>query len=271
MKYRMVCTDLDGTFLNKRSEVTRENLEAVEKMAKAGIEFVPVTGRILGGIPPELMESEYIRYIICSNGACIYDKKTKQEIITPLDRATLDRILDTVSEYSHISSVHYGSRERIDATKYAECDKYNVNKVYQLYYSYVADFNENFSEWIRTVDGGVKMFTAFFEREADKLECKARLSSIDSVHVTSSFPENIEFFNKDATKGCAITRLTDMLGISLDEVIAVGDSENDLSMLEVAGLALAVENATDEVKKSSDEIICSNADNTAKYVWEHFV
>ena len=81
---------------------------------------------------------------------------------------------------------------------------------------------------------------------------------------------NLEIFNSDAGKGHTLVALAQRLGIPVEQTIAMGDSENDLSMIKAAGLGLATANAFDFVKEKADAVICSNDEHVAKYVLEHF-
>ncbi|HDI7330654.1 TPA: HAD family phosphatase [Staphylococcus aureus] len=83
----------------------------------------------------------------------------------------------------------------------------------------------------------------------------------DNVDATTSKPFFLEFMAKDVSKGNAIKALCQKLGYSVDQVIAFGDSMNDKSMFEVAGLAIAMGNASDELKQYADEITLDHNEN----------
>ncbi len=271
MKYKMLCTDLDGTFLNKRGLVESDSLKAIEKVAKAGIEFVVVTGRVFAGIPTEILECPYVRYIICSNGACIYDKKSGKTLNQYLSHDSLEKIKSVLSEFDHILCAHDNGREHIDATNYENRKLYHINEMFEYYFSIVGDLDENFPIWFSDSDLKIEMLTAFFKNSEDRLNCAERLSQIDDVYVTSSFPQNIEFFSSKATKGEAVKKLAEILGIETNEIIAIGDSDNDVPMLEFSALGLAVSNANERAKAAADYIICSNEENSLLYTYVNFI
>ena len=83
--------------------------------------------------------------------------------------------------------------------------------------------------------------------------------------------KNLEIFNKIATKGYGVEQLCSMLGISRQEMITVGDSDNDVTMLEAAGLGLAVKNAALSTKNAADKIICSNDENILCCILENIL
>lgn len=77
-RYKIVCSDLDGTLLNNNSEISKENLKAIDELVEHGVYFVPSTGRAYGEIPEELRDNSAIRFMICSNGAVLLDRQEKK-------------------------------------------------------------------------------------------------------------------------------------------------------------------------------------------------
>jgi hydroxymethylpyrimidine pyrophosphatase-like HAD family hydrolase len=78
-------------------------------------------------------------------------------------------------------------------------------------------------------------------------------------------------YSSDAGKGKTLAAFADKLGVDISDVIAVGDSNNDATLIEKAGLGLAVANACDALKEIADQTICDNSEHIAKYVLEHFI
>ena len=76
MKIKLVACDLDGTLLNDKGEVSRENLDAIKELTERGIYFVPASGRAYAELIPPLSENPYIRYYALSSGANLYDKES---------------------------------------------------------------------------------------------------------------------------------------------------------------------------------------------------
>ena len=111
-----------------------------------------------------------------------------------------------------------------------------------------------------------------FEWKPDDLENVARILRQDArLNVVSVCPYNLEITYKEADKGRALTALADMISLPVCETIAVGDSENDISMLEAAGLGLAMENSKDMVKMRADETICHCDEHAVKFIKEKYI
>ena len=83
----------------------------------------------------------------------------------------------------------------------------------------------------------------------------------DQLFITISKPYFLEFMNKEVDKGASLTRLANILGVKIEEVIAIGDSYNDLTMIKAAGLGVAMGNAVDAVKEIANLITTSNEEN----------
>ena len=99
MKYKVICTDLDGTLLDTESQLSAENSEAIEALVNRGIIFVPTTGRTIIELPNEVRNHKSIRYFIYSNGAGIYDSKEDKAYEKLLDSETVGKILDVLEKY----------------------------------------------------------------------------------------------------------------------------------------------------------------------------
>jgi hydroxymethylpyrimidine pyrophosphatase-like HAD family hydrolase len=97
------------------------------------------------------------------------------------------------------------------------------------------------------------------------------LLALGDVKIAASEKYNIEIYHKSAGKGRALYPLAEFLGCDISEIIAVGDSKNDVEMVEEAGLGLAMSNSMEELKAIADEIICSNEEHAAKYILENYI
>ena len=111
----------------------------------------------------------------------------------------------------------------------------------------------------------------FFRDDCELSKCREELSAIPGILVTASVAHNLELVSARAGKGAALTALADVLRINKDEIIAIGDSTNDISMFEVSGLSLCAANGAEEAKKCADTVICSNEEGVADYVLKNII
>ena len=105
MEYRIIASDLDGTLLNDKKEVSPENIAAIARMAELGVYFVPCSGRTLSEIPENVKSIPSVRYIIHSDGAVIHDKVTGERIERCMTQGAVKPALDILFEYENSMTV----------------------------------------------------------------------------------------------------------------------------------------------------------------------
>ena len=272
-KYKIVASDLDGTLLNKEQIVSEENHYAISQMSRLGIEFVPTTGRAMNEIDPSLINSPDIRYIITSNGAVVYDKNIGKPVFTRyVPRDDVRFVLETLRPYNVFIVVHEGGKTYFDKNKYNP-EFLNICGVGE-YYGYIigqhAEAVENYEDFLIS-SGEVELICLFFESDEAARISKQIFEDSGALYAVSPGTNYLEVYSADAGKGKTLAALADKLGIDIADVIAVGDSNNDSSMFEVAGLGLAVANACDALKELADQTICDNSQHIAKYVLENLL
>ena len=272
-KYKIVASDLDGTLLNKEQTVSAENLCAISQMKRLGIEFVPTTGRGMNEVDLSLINSPDIRYIITSNGAAVFDTKLGKNILTRyIPRDIVRLVLEAIRPYNVFVVVHEGGKTYFDKSKYTP-EFLNICGVGE-YYGYIigkyAEAVENFESFLLS-SGEVELICLFFELDEGNRSSKQIFEDCGKLCVASPNKNYLEVYSYDAGKGKVLTAFAEKLGVDIEDVIAVGDSDNDFTMIEQAGLGLAVANACDALKEIADQTICDNSEHIAKYVLENFI
>ena len=272
-KYKIVASDLDETLLNKEQTVSEENFCAISEMNRLGVEFVPTTGRGMNEIELSLINSPDIRYIITSNGAMVYDKKVGKTIITRyISKDAVRLIFEAISPYNVFFVAHEGGKTYFDKSKY-NSDFLNICGVGE-YYGYIigkyAEAVEDFKSFLLS-SNEVELICLFFELDEGTRACNQVLENCGMLSAASPRANYLEIYSSNAGKGDTLVALADKLGVDIADVIAVGDSDNDFTMIKKAGLGLAVANACDELKEIADQTICNNSEHIAKYVLENFI
>ncbi len=273
LSYKLIACDLDGTLLQDDMTLSEENVAAIKTLTESGIVFAPCTGRTYGEIPEAVRENGCIRYFIYSDGAAILDKATGEISDAYIPKELACKIFDMLCEYDTEILIHAGGNSHVDAAsfdtaRYAE--HYHMNENYRTLISEANIKVESFSDFGHNAES-VELFCCFFANDCELEACRARLVEIGELIVTSSAPHNLEIAYKTAGKGNALIRLAKMLGIKRADTVGIGDSPNDLSLLENAGLALAVEGAAESLKESADAVICPNSEHVAAYLVDAFL
>ena len=272
-KYKIVASDLDGTLLNKEQTISEENLRAISQMNRLGVEFVPTTGRSMNEVDPLLISSPDIRYIITSNGAVVFDKNIGKPILTHyIPRDDVRLILETLRPYNVFIVVHEGGKTYFDKNKYNPefLNKCGIDEYFGFIISQHAEALEDFESFLLSSDE-MEMIALFFELNDGASSCKQIFEDSGRLCAAHSNANYLEVYSSDAGKGKTLVAFANMLGVDIAGVIAIGDSNNDSTMIEVAGLGLAVANASDALKELADQTICDNSEHIAKYVLENFI
>lgn len=246
----LLCTDLDATLLNDEHHVSEENIKAIEYFKAEGGMFTFVTGRVPSGARLML---EYVKPnvpVVTFNGAGIYDFE-KNELLwgTYLD----DRAKKLI-EYVE---------KRIPELGLVVCAD---EKVYFPFVNqWVDDYHklENFPlDTTPYTEIPEKWKKALFVAAGEDIPMIRRLVAESGYGEDFDFVQSCanyyEILPKGATKGTGLERLAGILGVDRSKIIACGDNENDMSMIEYAGVGVAVENAIDSLKAAADMVTVSN-------------
>lgn len=253
----MIACDYDRTiFPFDAQEVPSFTKEMIHRYIDAGGRFVITTGRIFSSIRPEAERLNLAGDLICLQGSAIYSLSDgKLKFSEPLDTVTAVNVLRYGEDEGRICHVYF------DSDYYVE--KQN-------------DITDYYSEYckVKPVYTGIRL-SEYIERNNIKpfkiimltspSEARAMLKKVDArfgefADVSSSGPMCIEVVAKASGKGNAVKKLASYYGIDMQEVAVFGDALNDISMLKVAGLAVAVDNAMEEVKEEADIITESVTD-----------
>lgn len=266
-RYKMIASDLDGTFLNSKMEISPENQAAIKALQERGILFISTSGRAYYEMDVALRENPLLRYYIYSDGAVIFDQQTGERDTACMDIALSNRVYDIMSEYQVFIVAHIEEYSYLDG-KMMEEQTLAHHRISPYYGRILAERNkavENFEEFFRSREE-IELIFGFFHSDEEMEECRKRLEALGGLQVVSSEPGTFEIISDRAGKGNGVLRLAKKLGIAPSEVITAGDSSNDISMLQIGGLSLAVSNAWDEVKEAADRVICSNDEHIVDYI-----
>lgn len=269
---RLLASDLDGTLLDTKGAISEENLQAIRALAQNGVLFVPASGRSYSEMPPVLRSHPDIRYYLYSNGAAVMDRQTQEPVIRLcIPQAVSNRVLSLLFRYeTHITYRHggicIGDAAQQNETAFAY---YNVWQRHREVVEQFAVYETDFRDRALAADG-VEMFAVYFHSEEEFEHCRTVLGEIDGIGCAQIAYCGLEIFSADAGKGKALLALADLLGIPHEKTAAVGDSDNDLSMIEAAGVGFAVSNACGSLLEHADSVICSNDAHAIAYLADAF-
>ncbi len=250
----LICTDLDGTLLKNDKSISRENLDAIEYFKSEGGYFTFITGRM-----PYFMES--ICKIIkpnapigCINGGGLYDYNKKEYV----SAQTLDKSVTELIEFAEKNISDIGIQiytfERIYFSRENEAME-NFRKATGIP-NITADYKNMSEPFAKIVFGDESEEKIFALR--DLLFAHPRANEFDFIRSERTL---YEILPKGINKGSVLPKLCEHLGVSMERTIAVGDYNNDVAMLQSAGIGVAVANACPEAKEAADYITVSNEEH----------
>lgn len=273
---KLICIDMDGTLLNSNHEVTERNKEVLRKAHSKGINIALTTGRIFVSAR---YYSDLIGInapVIASNGAYIKNNYEDRAILEgALDKKTAIEIYKIV--HKHNLNINFNSWDTLIREK--EVPK---NHAYYIMNKYITEekrvkflVTNDIISTINNFEGTLLKGIVIEEKEnkdnlwAAKKEIKEKFK--DKLHVVSSGSDNFEIMDGSISKGNAVLHLAKSLNINKDEIMCIGDSENDISMLKVAGVSVAMGNANEIVKEIADFITDTNNNDGVSKAIEKYV
>lgn len=270
MKVKLLATDLDGTLLDDYKRLSVKNKEALKNLFDTGIQIALCTGRPYHTVEPYLPQLDLPCWLITNNGSVIRSPEGEVVHTRYIQQEALKQVLRTLGQppklYYHGSDNHntyiqsrwdrmkniYGFERRSLSTPVkAALHAFNTVCISPIHRQ--VDFS-TFSK-----SGGQLANLIIISRDLEALELKKRqLEMIEGIYLTRSGKDNLEVLDEEATKGKALLWLTEYLGISMEEVAAIGDHDNDISMVQMAGVGFATGNAEHHIKEQADFVTSTN-------------
>lgn len=267
MSIKLVAIDLDGTLLNDNKQLTEENIAAINAASKMGVNIVLCTGRPITGIQRYLAQLELQNekeYAITYNGGLA--QTINGEILIKHTLSFQDYL--AAEAFSRQVGVHF----HVDGKNHIYTANKNISQ-YTVGESFLVEMGLRYRS-VEEMNPDLEMPKVMFIDDP-KVLSKA-LDQIfnrfqDEFSVVQSEPYFIELMPKNVSKGNAVKELAERLHLSLDQVMAIGDQGNDLSMIKTAGIGVAMENGIDEVKKNAQFITANNNESGVAKAIRKFV
>ncbi|MDR0854623.1 MAG: Cof-type HAD-IIB family hydrolase [Clostridiales Family XIII bacterium] len=260
MTIKLIASDLDGTLLAPGMVLSKENRTQIERCLSQGIVFVPATGRSRTSVPAEIRAITGIKYLITSNGAAIVDNVTDEIILSRfLSEEAVRSIWELISDTSIMKEVFWKGTAYIAWEAYDNPLRFGVPERSLAYVrttrrpvSDIAEFTEAHIHELENIN---------FNFPSEEVQAKIRRALVgneEKFSITSSLAHNFEIGPKDSDKGAAVRYLTEKFGFCRDEVMCIGDNENDASMVSYGGVGVAMENGAAETKAVADYVAPPN-------------
>jgi len=270
--YKMMAIDLDGTLLNSNKEISKQNKKYIKLAQEKGIRVLICSGRIYPGAKVFAHQLSIEDPLIVCNGAVIRDVKSEKVYYSNmLSKEDCNKVVDILNKediyfHTYIDDVMYA--EKLDYSAL-----YYMLKSKDLRSDFCIDVKvvESVKEVIAKKNSKPSKIVVMSSESKDLSKVRNIVEDISTVEVVSSNYDNFEVLNLGVSKGNALEIISRMFSIRKEEIIAVGDNENDYSMLEYAGFSVAMGNSEERIKDICDFVTRSNDESGVAYAIKKFV
>lgn len=281
----LIATDLDGTLLNDQNEISDENIKAIRYAEDRGFEVVISTGRAYFDVQEICKKARISPFVIGTNGATMHSKEGECISSITITKDRVESILQWLDERNFYYEVFTNKaiytlkkgrehfHNEIQRLKSADLDS-DLKELVEIAERQFDQFGyvlvENYHDIIKKEEEFYNILACSFDKK--KLEeAWNRFDRFDELMVVSSADHNIEITNKRASKGVALEKLAFLINGSLDQAMAIGDSNNDLSMFEKVGYSVAMGNAKDTIKAVCTTTTLKSNENGVAYAIYQYI
>ena len=261
MAYKLIAIDIDDTLITHDRTIPDRVAKSIQKARDKGVHVVLCTGRTRKGAQRYYDEIALDTLFITAGGAEVFDAQGKRQYAQPVDPALTKELL----KYAHDNCLH--AQVFIDGELvYKEQNKYS--DLYEESYGHPGIVMNDIMD-----QESITTPKVLFVIEKD-IMCDIKQQTMDlfpTLTIKQSKPNFLEFAHPDVDKGKALKFVADFYQVDREDIIAIGDNDIDIPMIEYAGLGVVVENASNTVKKSADVICASSDDGGVADVIEKYI
>lgn len=258
-KYKLVAIDCDNTLLDSKGFIPKENKKTIKYLQEKGVQFVIATGR------NDILVADYIEElgikapVIGCNGASIRDLKTNQLYkFDPISHDALKSIFKYCTENKidckafSMEKCYENTPESLKEMFPDIIKSYAKKLLYSLDFKYIKDLNT-----IIGTDEIIKV--VIVDNDYDfVVKTREALNKIPDIDAFLSARDCIDIEYKNVSKGQGLKHYAELINIAQEDIVAIGDNENDISMIQYAGFGVAMENGEEKLKEIADYITCTN-------------
>lgn len=264
---KLICIDMDGTLLNGQLQVSDENKKAINLAQEQGIAVTLATGRMY---PSALSFARQLNIevpLITMNGALVKNPITEEKLSEySIHRGDLTEIIDRITYYGYRPNFYDEFKLYVGDGLQRYYQRGAFDRIDPRYQIIPIDESFTYQNLLDSSGDTIKK-GIFFPEPEDREQIRRELMAMENLHVVSSAVTNLEMTNRLADKGKAVLFLADYLGINREEIMVIGDSENDRSMLAVAGHSVVMGNAPESIKQEASFItLDNNQDGVARAI-----
>lgn len=256
-EYELIAFDMDGTLLNSKKHISEKTQKAIEMAVNAGKKVVISSGRAVAEFADCEEELKSIRYAVCANGAVLYDNWEKKILHREVISEELIEKILLISQGEDLMPYYFSCGRAItEGHKIKTAKRYHMEQyrpMMERVCTVVDDVWENYEK----TKPSIEKFNFYCATREIRDTLKEKLDQLP-LSVKISENSNMEITSLGVTKASGLQKLSEILEVSEEKVIAVGDADNDIDMLKMAGFSIAMGNALPEVKEICDVVVKDN-------------
>ena len=262
--YKLIAMDLDDTLLNDDGCISEENKTAIKRAEAAGLKIVVASGRSYASSKHYVKELGLSGLTVSLNGACVHDAANGTMVAGfPIEKEIIKDLLRDIEPFD--VHINLSSGEKVfcqGPSEYARLYS-QMNRIEMNYVESLAELSE-------TVSVG-KLLMSDKHEKLDSIRDILQIKYGTRLNIAFSKPYLLEVTDLQASKGAAVLRVAEMCGIKPHEIMAIGDGENDLTMIKSAGMGVAMGNAKEKVRKEADFVTLTNNENGVAYAINQYI
>ena len=261
MTVELIAIDVDGTLLDPEKKLHPGVKYAIEKAAHRGIRIALCTGRSPREIRELSARLPEISYGITANGAYVVELESGKVVFSDtMGPEEIRSVCRALSGFDMMFELFTAHQVLADKGCLRNLDHYGVGELKEL----VVSTRTGVENLVSAVESGkineAGKINIFFPSARMRDQAKEESRGLP-FYITNQEPTNLEFTKKEVNKGTGLKMLAETLGIKRKSIMAIGDNNNDLPMIEYAGIGVAMENGLPEVKRIADFVTKSNEED----------
>ncbi|MDR3365265.1 MAG: HAD family hydrolase [Clostridiales Family XIII bacterium] len=251
---RLLATDLDGTLLDRTHSLSAENKAALSELARKGVVLAAATGRSRTSIPEAVTALEGLKYLITANGAKIYENGTEKILYESyLSAEAVDYIRPFLSDREVLCEVFWDGAPHVEEARYKGAPEYGIPFWFSDYFFSSRLPIRDFEAAVRAHENEIENINFVFANETVKERIRQWLKAREGLYeLTTSLAFNFEIGGLGVCKAAAVDFIAKRESVRPEETICFGDNDNDISMIEYAGIGIAAANGVDEALAAAD-------------------
>lgn len=280
-QYKILALDLDGTLLNEKNQVAPRDAQAVRRAQERGVQIVLCTGRNVREVrafsdqllaPPD--------WLVTSSGAAVQrPENAEPRFFNGLSLTHCEEILELCEEFETdpclytTQSLYYGGAFRALLRRLEQSGQVIMDEADEGYF-----YLDSHEKWMKALESETLPFTKAVLYPSQDISDLLfhRLTEIGGFEIAPSVMfggelHNIEINRRGVNKGQSLRWLAKELGCTMENLVAIGDSDNDLTMLRAAGLGIAMANGGNNIRLTADAVTGSNTENGVAQAIERYI